>query len=183
MSLVLLWSKRQPRTPGFSLLGATFCSGPLRHLMWRLTWLHICTCESLRVWTLCRPEGACYLAVPERSLLFLFLYKSYFFSRQWLISWRSGEDFCQFGAKPLTSTLWIIYVECNFASTWKSRTYKKGWMCSIFILFETTCLTIDEICAYVKGLEISEVYNDISNHQKIHPPRITPTVSILVYSC
>ena len=26
------------------------------------------------VWTLCRPKGACYLAVPERSLLFLFLY-------------------------------------------------------------------------------------------------------------
>ena len=106
----------------------------------------------------------CLLPGSARKVSTLFLYKSYFFSRQWLISWRSGEDFCQFGAKPLTSTLWIIHVECNFASTWKSRTYKKGWMCSIFILFETTCLTIDEICAYVKGLEISEVYNDISNH-------------------
>ena len=32
MSLVLLWSKRQPGTPGFSMLGVTFFSGQLGHL-------------------------------------------------------------------------------------------------------------------------------------------------------
>ena len=32
--------------------------------LWGLSW----------VWTLCWSQGACYLAVPERSLLFLFLY-------------------------------------------------------------------------------------------------------------
>ena len=53
MYLVLLWSKRQPRTPGFSLLGATFFSGQLRHLMWRLTWLHIHTCENFSECELC----------------------------------------------------------------------------------------------------------------------------------
>ena len=44
-SLVLLWSKRQPGTPGFSLLGATFSSAQLGHLTWRLTWLSLCSCE------------------------------------------------------------------------------------------------------------------------------------------
>ena len=45
MFLVLLWSKRQPMTPRFYMLGMIFCSGQLGHLMWRLTWLCICTCE------------------------------------------------------------------------------------------------------------------------------------------
>ena len=84
MSLVLLWSKRQPRTPGFSLLGVTFFSGHLGHLAWKMTWLCICTCEDFTDWILCRPEGACYLAVPERSLLFLFT-QCYYFSLWCLI--------------------------------------------------------------------------------------------------
>ena len=53
MSLVLLWSKRQPGTPGFSMLGVTFFSGQLGHLTWRLTWLRICTCEDFPGCELC----------------------------------------------------------------------------------------------------------------------------------
>ena len=79
--LVLLWSKRQPWTLGFSLLGVTFCAGQLRHLTWRLTWLRTCTCEEFPG---CEPSAGQRVTVTwqwQKGLYFSSLYfKLFLFS-------------------------------------------------------------------------------------------------------
>ena len=96
MFLVLLWSKRQPMTPRFYMLGMIFCSGQLGHLCG--DW-HGFASAPVRTFMGVNPvlvTGCLLLGSARKVSTFSLSIHIYLFSSWWLVYQHSSEVICSF---------------------------------------------------------------------------------------